>query len=55
MESCSNIPLLGIIIMSIVVSGIIRSDSTQKVRAQMNCGFHLFFKLTIIISAAQCV
>lgn len=54
-ESGSNRSLLGIIIICVLVSGIIRSGPTQKVTSRINCRFHLFFKLTIIISAAQCV
>ena len=48
-----SVPLLGIITMCIVMSGIIGSDTTQYVTTQINCRFKLFFKLNIITCPAQ--
>ena len=50
---CGSVPLLGIITMCIVMSGIIGSDTTQYVTTQINCRFRLFFKLNIITCLAQ--
>ena len=50
---CSSVPLLGVITMCMVMSGIIGSDTTQYVTTQINCRFKLFFKLNIITCPAQ--
>lgn len=50
---CSNVPLLGVITICIVMSGMIWPDTTQYVTTQINCRFQLFFKLNIITCPAQ--
>lgn len=52
---CCSAPLLCIVTMCFVMSGIIGSDTTQYVTTRINCRFQLFFKLDIITCPAQYV